>query len=199
MSIELAAGGPNFAANRDNRGAFATGSGSEARNIGAQTYIENNFGPKVSQPPSWPLSYDLPDLPNRYQVRESDVVQVRTKLLGSGTAIGITSVGRAIGLKGMGGIGKTVLATALVHDPSVRDAFPDGVVWLTVGRNVPVLAKAAELAFALTGGRLVLAARQRHVLSSGNLPPTSGCWSFSMTYGNKKRLIRSPDLVRVVV
>ncbi|MBV9375428.1 MAG: hypothetical protein JO320_10290 [Alphaproteobacteria bacterium] len=59
---------------------------------------------------------------------------------------------RAIGLQGMGGIGKTVLATALVQpgDP-VRAAFPDGIVWLTFGRNIPILTKAAELAFALTG------------------------------------------------
>lgn len=38
-------------------------------------------------------------------------------------------------LAGMGGIGKTVLAHALTRDGVVQDAFPDGVVWITVGRE----------------------------------------------------------------
>ncbi len=40
-----------------------------------------------------------------------------------------------IALAGMGGIGKTVLAHALTRDPVVQDAFPDGIVWITVGRE----------------------------------------------------------------
>jgi hypothetical protein len=32
----------------------------------------------------------------------------------------------------MGGIGKSVLAAALVRDDAVRDAFPDGVMWVTL-------------------------------------------------------------------
>jgi hypothetical protein len=35
----------------------------------------------------------------------------------------------------MGGIGKTVLAQALCHDPAVQDAYPDGVIWATIGQN----------------------------------------------------------------
>ncbi|MBZ5622716.1 MAG: TIR domain-containing protein, partial [Acidobacteriia bacterium] len=38
-------------------------------------------------------------------------------------------------LEGMGGIGKTVLAQALFQDEVVRQAFPDGLVWITVGRE----------------------------------------------------------------
>jgi WD40 repeat protein len=38
-------------------------------------------------------------------------------------------------LAGMGGIGKTVLAHALTSDPAVQDAFPDGIVWITIGRE----------------------------------------------------------------
>jgi WD40 repeat protein len=40
-----------------------------------------------------------------------------------------------IALKGMGGIGKTVLAQALCFDPAVQAAFPDGIVWVKVGEN----------------------------------------------------------------
>jgi TIR domain/NB-ARC domain len=38
-------------------------------------------------------------------------------------------------LAGMGGIGKTVLAKALTDDPVVQHAFPDGIVWINVGRE----------------------------------------------------------------
>jgi hypothetical protein len=38
-------------------------------------------------------------------------------------------------LQECGGIGKTVLAQALFRDEVVRQAFPDGLVWITVGRE----------------------------------------------------------------
>ena len=53
-------------------------------------------------------------------------------------AIALTAV------EGMGGIGKTVLAQALFKDEVVREAFPDGLVWITVGRE-PTYDLAARL------------------------------------------------------
>ena len=38
-------------------------------------------------------------------------------------------------LAGMGGIGKTVLAKALTDDEVVQRAFPDGIVWITAGKE----------------------------------------------------------------
>ena len=34
-----------------------------------------------------------------------------------------------------GGIGKTILAQALSHDEVVEQAFPDGVIWSTTGKE----------------------------------------------------------------
>ena len=52
----------------------------------------------------------------------------------------------------MGGIGKTVLATALARDPSLPADFPYGVAWLTFGRrDADPLTKAAEFANAISG------------------------------------------------
>ena len=48
---------------------------------------------------------------------------------GGGRHIALTA------LEGMGGIGKTVLAKALCHDEVVQQAFPDGVIWITVGKE----------------------------------------------------------------
>ena len=40
---------------------------------------------------------------------------------------------RRVTLHGMGGAGKTVLATAIAHDPRIAAAFPDGVLWVETG------------------------------------------------------------------
>ncbi|OUL31311.1 hypothetical protein BV372_20330, partial [Nostoc sp. T09] len=49
----------------------------------------------------------------------------------------------------MGGIGKTVLATALARDEEVRQAFPDGVFWITLGQTPQILTWQSYLASAL--------------------------------------------------
>jgi WD40 repeat protein len=77
-------------------------------------------------------------------VRESDLSALRDKLATEQATVGI------IGVRGMGGIGKTVIATALARDEVIRAKFPYGVVWLTFGRDAPPLTKAAELAATIT-------------------------------------------------
>ncbi len=52
--------------------------------------------------------------------------------------IGGTAV--RVGMHGMGGIGKSVLAAALAHDRKVREAFPDGIVWVGLGSLPAVVA-----------------------------------------------------------
>jgi hypothetical protein len=56
-----------------------------------------------------------------------------------------------IGLHGMGGIGKTVLAIDLVNDDGVRRAFPDGIFWLTLGQAIEPLKLQGELAGFVAG------------------------------------------------
>jgi hypothetical protein len=40
-----------------------------------------------------------------------------------------------IALHGMGGIGKSVMARALCDDPALQTAFPDGILWATLGQD----------------------------------------------------------------
>jgi hypothetical protein len=42
-------------------------------------------------------------------------------------------------LTGMLGVGKTTVASALAHDPQVLEAFPDGVLWTSLGQHPNVL------------------------------------------------------------
>lgn len=53
----------------------------------------------------------------------------------------------------MGGIGKSVLATALAHDLQVQAAFPDGIIWLPIGRDPNLPARQEDLYLILTGER----------------------------------------------
>jgi WD40 repeat protein len=70
-------------------------------------------------------------------------------LSGTNQPLGITAKSSGIGLQGMGGIGKTVLATALARDKEVRLVFPDGVIWITFGQTPQILGWQSFVAHAL--------------------------------------------------
>ena len=71
-----------------------------------------------------------PPLPRNYVERPDVLLDLRNALIGggSGRSIALTA------LKGMGGIGKTILAQALCCDDVVQQAFPDGVIWIKAGK-----------------------------------------------------------------
>src|SRR5271166_5766862 len=73
----------------------------------------------------------VPPLPVNFVERPEALAALRDALItdGGGRHIALTA------LQGMGGIGKTVLAQALCHDEVVQQAFPDGVVWITIGKE----------------------------------------------------------------
>jgi hypothetical protein len=45
-----------------------------------------------------------------------------------------------VGVHGMGGIGKSVLAAAIGNDREVRRSYPDGIIWLTIGQQPDLVA-----------------------------------------------------------
>ncbi len=53
------------------------------------------------------------------------------------------------GIHGMGGIGKSVLASTLARDHEVRRAFPDGVIWIGVGLQPTLVTLQRRVAQAL--------------------------------------------------
>mgnify|MGYP002712995940 CR=1 FL=1 len=55
-------------------------------------------------------------------------------------------------LQGAGGFGKTTLAQAICHDERILDAFPDGILWATIGDDrTKVILGLQKLYQALTG------------------------------------------------
>jgi NB-ARC domain-containing protein/apoptotic protease-activating factor 1-like protein/WD40 domain-containing protein len=55
------------------------------------------------------------------------------------TAVTMIGAKKGTALVGMGGVGKTTLAAALVRDQEIQQAFPDGICWLTLGQEADVL------------------------------------------------------------
>ena len=73
----------------------------------------------------------IPPLPENLIPRQKAIDKLREILFTESeeTNIAVTAVA------GMGAIGKTVLASALCNDPVVQRAFPDGIAWITLGRE----------------------------------------------------------------
>jgi WD40 repeat protein len=86
----------------------------------------------------------VPPLPTNYVQRTDELQSLRAAVLRDGASrrVAITA------LKGMAGIGKTVLAQALCLDEVTQAAFPDGIIWVPVGKDprdlVPLLREAGK-------------------------------------------------------
>jgi len=70
-----------------------------------------------------------------------------------GALTGASPDEQLVGLVGMGGSGKSVLAAAAARDPKVTGAFPDGRFWLELGPDPPLLQLQASLAAVLGDSR----------------------------------------------
>ena len=52
-------------------------------------------------------------------------------------------------VRGWPGVGKTTLAAALAHEPRVRQAFPDGILWTALGEKPSILSALGDWLLAL--------------------------------------------------
>jgi len=124
-----------------------------------------------------PAPVTVPPLPANYLERSEAVASLRSALLapGGGNVIAL------VALEGMGGIGKTVLAQTLFKDVTVQKAFPDGLLWVTVGREptYDLGEKLREIVHGLGGP------------SDPNLSPES---LYKTTLANKTALIVIDDI-----
>jgi WD40 repeat protein len=87
----------------------------------------------VALKPQFRATYvTAPPLPRKFIPRPEALESLRNRVLADdpGPSIALTA------LRGMGGIGKTILAQALSHDAVVQQAFPDGIAWTTVGKDI---------------------------------------------------------------
>lgn len=79
---------------------------------------------------------NVPALPPRYLPRPDHLAAIGEHVLGDINApTVITAERKTTAVQGMGGIGKTVIATAFAYACTTRRAFSDGIVWVKVGRR----------------------------------------------------------------
>ncbi|MEO1392315.1 MAG: NB-ARC domain-containing protein [Cyanobacteria bacterium J06634_5] len=78
----------------------------------------------------------MPPLPDHFVERPEPQSAVKAQLLCENDKGGTLVVSAIYGL---GGIGKSVLASKLTHDPDVQDYFADGILWVTLGQNPDIL------------------------------------------------------------
>ncbi len=98
---------------------------------------------QVAQKPA-PQSYrnraiplQMPPLPDHFVERPEHQEQVKQQLLCEDARTYGTLVVSAI--YGLGGIGKSVLASKLAHDDQVQARFCDGILWATLGQSPDIL------------------------------------------------------------
>ncbi len=111
-----------------------------------------------SQASEKPKPFMVEPLPENFVPRPAEYEAVVEALLDQPEAGQIEALPRAVGitaaLRGAGGYGKSTLARAACHDARVRAAFPDGVLWATLGENPSEqeqIAKIGYLVSRLTG------------------------------------------------
>ncbi|WP_250565855.1 caspase family protein, partial [Adonisia turfae] len=89
---------------------------------------------RQSNLPRMPLQ--MPPLPDHFVERPEHQREVKQQLLCEETKVGTLVVSAIYGL---GGIGKSVLASKLAHDKEIQCRFSDGILWATLGQNPDIL------------------------------------------------------------
>jgi NB-ARC domain/TIR domain len=92
----------------------------------------------------------VPSLPPHFLRRQDRLRALKDAVLADlHRPVVITGTAVRTGIHGMGGIGKSVLASALARDHEVRRAFPDGVYWVGIGQNPMLVTLQRRVAQAL--------------------------------------------------
>ena len=79
---------------------------------------------------------DLPQLPPHFVGMRADLDALGSMVLPDvGHAVVVTAAQQITVIHGMGGVGKSVLASAFARTRRTRLAFADGIVWLSIGRG----------------------------------------------------------------
>jgi WD40 repeat protein len=102
-------------------------------------------GPGRGEPAKRPLPYRCMAQPPDEWVHRREYDEILEALcpkdgLQAGRSVGITTA-----LKGAGGFGKTALAQKLCFDERVREAYPDGILWVTMGEDLTEAGRLARI------------------------------------------------------
>ncbi len=96
-----------------------------------------------------PKPGSAPPLPGLVVGREDDLRALKTRLGIGGQGGQAPGVQVLTAIRGWPGIGKTTLAAVLAHDPEIMAAFPDGVLWTSLGPDPSLFSALATWSRAL--------------------------------------------------
>ena len=92
----------------------------------------------------------VPTLPDHYLEQGDRIRALRDMVLADlRKPVVVSAASGRVGLYGMGGIGKSLLANALARRPEIRREFPDGVYWVTLGQQPALVQLQHDLAKSL--------------------------------------------------
>lgn len=96
------------------------------------------------------VPFMVEDLPDDFVARPKEFELLVSHLLQQqDTPVAITAA-----LRGAGGYGKTTIAKALCHHEEIQEAFDDGILWVTLGRDPgELIGRVEDLIYTLSGER----------------------------------------------
>lgn len=110
-------------------------------NITNSSIFTGDFSVRIeAEVPRSPHSL-LPPRPSLLTGRAEDVAALKTRLGVTPDENGITALRSITAVRGWVGVGKTTFAAALAHEPEIETAFPDGILWATLGQTPNLLAE----------------------------------------------------------
>jgi hypothetical protein len=106
------------------------------KTTGEEILARVNAVPQKQEDNAISFEKTIPPMPSYYMERNEYTDKIKALLLQDSKNVGITGVSHTVGLQGMGGIGKSIIANAIAHDEQIRAAFPDGIIWVTLGQKL---------------------------------------------------------------
>jgi hypothetical protein len=105
--------------------------------------------PQPTAPPPLYRAGSAPPLPSLIVGREDALRDLKTRLGIAAPTRAAAPVQILTAIRGWPGVGKTTIAAALAHDPDLAAAFPDGVLWVSLGPDPSLLNELATWGRAL--------------------------------------------------
>lgn len=96
--------------------------------------------PAPMQPPTIGAA---PPVPRLFIGRDQCLRELKLRLGLVGGQMRLAAMQPVTIIRGTPGVGKTTSAAALAHDEEVKQAFPDGIVWTSLGQGPEVLSELA--------------------------------------------------------
>ena len=90
-----------------------------------------SIGSEKNPDASYRIPFQVPPLTEDF-VKPPKKEEIKNRLLNSNNSRGILAI---TAIQGLGGIGKTTLATIIANDEEIQNHFSDGILWATLGQE----------------------------------------------------------------